>query len=58
MIQKVDSVKLGTVVLENIDFQFGDLENSFGVQGIIGNNVLDAYKAIIDYESFQLSLRI
>ena len=55
LIQKVDLIQLGSVRLQDIEFQFGDLENSFGVQGIIGNNILATYKANIDYGSLQLS---
>lgn len=56
LIQKVDLIQLGSIHLQDIELQFGDLENSFGVQGIIGNNILARYRANIDYTSSRLSL--
>ena len=56
LIQTIDVIQLGLLQIQDIEMQFGDLENSFGVQGIIGNNILEAYKANIDYKFLRLSL--
>ena len=56
LIQTVGVIQLGPFQLPNIEMQFGELENSFGVQGIIGNNILAAYNATIDYNTSVLSL--
>ena len=58
LIQAVDLVQLGPTCPRGISFQFSELENSFGVQGIIGNNVLNAFNADINYESRLLSLKV
>jgi hypothetical protein len=58
LIQDVDVIQFGAIRLEGIALQFSDLENSFGVQGIIGNNILNTFKADINYESCIMSLKL
>ncbi len=56
LLQEVDVIQLGHLLLNNVKLQFGDLENAFGVQGILGNDILVAHNALIDYRTSQLSL--
>lgn len=58
LIQKIDKISFGAITLDNISFQFGDLDNSFNVQGILGNNILEKYNATIDYQACVLTLNL
>lgn len=57
VIQDVDAIRIGNVVLNEFPMEFADLENSFDIQGILGNDFLDKCKAVIDFSSRQLILK-
>ena len=56
VIQAVDSLEIGNLILRERQLEFADLENSFGIQGIIGNDLLDLCNATIDFQPRALSV--
>ncbi len=55
LIQSVDRIAIGDLCLEDFPIEFADLENSFGVQAILGNDILVRYGALINYQANTLS---
>ena len=57
VIQEVDFLGIGPVSLTKFSLEFADLEDFFGAQGIIGNDLLERFQAVIDYRAQTLTLR-
>jgi hypothetical protein len=38
--QNVDFIKIDSIYLRNVLIEFGDINNSFGIKGILGTNLL------------------
>lgn len=56
MIQAVDEIKIGSTQIDSFELEFTDLENNFGVQAIIGSDLLRQQRAIINYKDSSLTL--
>lgn len=48
--QQIDSLTIGNTKLNNIDIEFGDVEEGFGIQGFVGNDVLSRFRFTIDFQ--------
>ena len=55
LIQQVERVEIGRILLNNIEIEFGDLENRFQIEAILGNDILNKLSAVIDYKRRQIS---
>lgn len=53
--KELDSVELGPVKLEKIKIDFGILDNDFGINGLIGLDILKSGEFIIDLKNLELS---
>ena len=52
--QTVEEISIGAISIEKFPAQFGDLENAFGIKGIIGGDTLNYLGAIIDYQAKEI----
>ncbi|MGO4887299.1 aspartyl protease family protein [Anaerobacillus sp. MEB173] len=52
--KELDSVELDTVKLEKIKIDFGTLDNEFGINGLIGLDILKKGEFIIDLKRLEL----
>ena len=57
VIQEIDAIRINDTLLRQFPLELADLENPFGIEGIIGNDLLDKCSAIIDYSARHLILR-
>lgn len=54
-VQKVSKVTLGQININNFEIEFCDLHDEFGLDAIIGGNLLHKTGAIIDYQTLEIS---
>nr|WP_246421474.1 retropepsin-like aspartic protease [Texcoconibacillus texcoconensis] len=52
--KELESAELGSVKFDNINIDFGTLDNEFGINGLIGLDILKQGKFIIDLQSLKL----
>lgn len=55
--QKVERISFGEAILEEIDIEFGDLRDDFGINGFIGNDVLRGFLVSIDYSKQEITFK-
>ena len=51
LVQTVESVEIGAVVLNSFIAQFGDVTGDFGSGGILGADIFSPLGAVIDYNA-------
>ncbi|MFH1728710.1 MAG: hypothetical protein ABIA04_09860 [Pseudomonadota bacterium] len=54
--QKIDCLIIDNRKIENIKIEFGDIKNKFGINGFIGNNILEKFSFKMDYGNEILEL--
>lgn len=47
--QQIDSLTIGKTQLKSIEIEFGDIEEGFGIQGFIGNDILSQFTVTINF---------
>ncbi len=47
--QKADSLTVGETKLKDIEIEFGDIEEGFGIHGFVGNDVLRRFTLTINF---------
>jgi hypothetical protein len=47
--QKIDNLRIGKTELKEIEIEFGNIEEGFGIQGFIGNDVLRRFTFTINF---------
>ncbi len=52
--QYVDFIQIENCRLENIQIEFGDIENTFGINGILGTNLLRFMKLYLDFNQHMI----
>ena len=57
VIQNVDQVALGNITFKDFPIEFADLENTFGIEAIVGNDLLKLSNVNIDFPTHSLSLK-
>ena len=58
VIQKtVDHIYFNDVAVDSHSIQLGDLDYGFGIQGIIGSDILNKIGAIVDFSAKTISLK-
>jgi len=56
--QKVERLVFGEADLENIEIEFGDLQDDFGINGFIGNDVLSRFLISINYSKQEITFEL
>ena len=54
--QNVDALKIGEIVIPEVELEFGDLQGRLGINGFIGNDILCKFNLHIEYKSKNLKL--
>ncbi|MGZ8217849.1 hypothetical protein [Methylomagnum sp.] len=54
--QRIDGFIIDGKTLADIDIEFGDIRNEFGINGFIGTNVLSKFNVSINFEAQTLQL--
>jgi len=55
MSQKVESLILGDIKINNLQIEFGNLQNSYGINGFIGTNILSQFQVNIDFSNQKIN---
>jgi len=55
MSQKVESLILGDIEIKNLQIEFGSLQNSYGINGFIGTNILSQFEVNIDFSKQKIN---
>ncbi len=53
--QNIKTIELNNSILNNLDIEFGDLQNSYGINGFIGTDILSQFKVNIDFVNQEIS---
>jgi hypothetical protein len=56
--QNVDFIKIDSIYLRNVLIEFGDINNSFGIKGILGTNLLKYMDFHLSFINKKLNLKI
>lgn len=54
--QTIDRFSIGSRQLHSIDIEFGDISSNFGINGFIGNDILQHFFVAIDFQNRQINL--
>ena len=53
--QNIKAIELNNSILNNLDIEFGDLQNSYGINGFIGTDILSQFKVNIDFVNQEIN---
>ncbi|HEX2957210.1 MAG TPA: hypothetical protein VHO70_10270 [Chitinispirillaceae bacterium] len=54
--QIVESIKIDSNIIENIEIEFGNFSSKIGINGFIGNDILSKFIVQLDYPACCLNL--
>ena len=52
--QKVESLSIGDIEINDLQIEFGSLQNSYGINGFIGTDVLSRFQVNIDFSNQEI----
>lgn len=54
--QKADSLTIGNTELEDIEIEFGDIKEDFGIHGFLGNDILKQFTLTINFLNQEIDM--